>query len=467
MGLITKEVKIVLSSSNVKRYESLGYEIPKKQNKYNKIVYDIGSEIKVETNDLPLSSQVKVDIKCDSCKKIITRLWQSYQRYKKDDGRYYCNGCSHKLYGAENIRKIKLKNGLSFAKWCTENDKEDVLLRWSNINNFKPDEISYASDYKIWFDCPSSIHTPEFKKINNFTSGHEGVMDCKACNSFAQWGIDHIDKNFLNKYWDYDKNKDINPWEISKGTSRNKVWIKCQNKDYHVSYLVSCGNFTNKDNRCPLCSNKNGKVHPLDSLGELLKNKELLSIWSSENKKSPYEYAPFSKQKVYWKCVEGEHDDYLRTIHNSNICNFQCPKCIRERDESFLQEKVRKYCNELGYIILHEHSCTICPVNPKTNRILPFDNEVVDLKLIIEVHGIQHYKIVGFHQLDADRFGITPEQSLEYQQWKDKYKKDYALSQGYFYLEVPYRTDNESETWKELINNTIEEIKKVNIKQIG
>lgn len=52
--------------------------------------------------------------------------------------------------------------------------------------------------------------------------------------SFAEWGINNLDENFLDKYWDWDKNE-LNPYEISYG-SHKRVWIKCRNKDYHNSY---------------------------------------------------------------------------------------------------------------------------------------------------------------------------------------------------------------------------------------
>ena len=83
---------------------------------------------------------------------------------------------------------------------------------------------------------------------------------------------------------------------------------------------------------------------------------------------------------------------------------------------------------------------------------MPFDNEILELKLIIEVHGRQHY---------FEESGIWFDENYDLQKRKlyDKYKKDYALSQGYFYLEIPYWTDDEEETWKKLIDDKIKEIK--------
>ena len=48
---------------------------------------------------------------------------------------------------------------------------------------------------------------------------------------------------------------------------------------------------------------------------------------------------PMSNQKVWWKCPDGEHDDYLRSIDKTNLRDFKCPECSRARNESYLEEK--------------------------------------------------------------------------------------------------------------------------------
>ena len=44
MGLITKEVEVTLGVKNVKFYEDLGYEIPKKKNKWGKVTIPRGNK---------------------------------------------------------------------------------------------------------------------------------------------------------------------------------------------------------------------------------------------------------------------------------------------------------------------------------------------------------------------------------------------------------------------------------------
>jgi hypothetical protein len=201
----------------------------------------------------------------------------------------------------------------------------------------------------------------------------------------------------------------------------------------------------------------------LDSLGTLYP--QVLKIWSDKNKNSPYDYSPKSEKEIYWKCPDNKHEDYKRSINSSNPLNFRCPDCIRERKESFLQEKVRLYLKSLEYTILHENKCSIMPCNPKykgNKGQMPFDNEIEELKLVIEVHGIQHYEVCGFHYMAAKKFNTTPEYQLHYQKLKDRYKRIFAKSRGYFYLEIPYWTDNKNEDWKKLIDEKIEHINNFN-----
>ena len=446
MGLISKTVIVKWSGSNRKWYEGKGYIFTKIKDNF---------EVKVE--DLSNGSGTLVEVRCDciNCTTPINKpiQWAFYFSRINKDGKYYCKKCANNLFGKEKMLQTKLANGKSFEQWCIENNRQDVLDRWNyELNNEKPNEITFSSGVGYSFKCPRGIHPSEIKNISKFTSGYDGSINCNHCNSFEQWGIDNICEDFLEKYWDYEKNI-VNPWEIDYSSHIN-IYIKCQEKDYHGSYEVRCNKFVNKQ-RCYYCNSNSGKVHLLDSLGKILEDRDLLEIWSDKNIKTPYEYAPFSKGKVWWKCIDEKHEDYERIISNSNICNFHCPKCTRERDESFLQERVRLYLESLGYTILHEHGCTIVPINPKTKNNLPFDNEVMELKLIIEVHGGQHYKINKWTKQAARKNNTTSEYELHMQQVRDRYKRIFVKSQGYKYMAIPYWTNDKEETWKQLINDKI------------
>lgn len=455
-----------------------------------------------------------------------------------------CGKTTNKSISTSDLKSDNTKScGLciTFKDWCLENDRQDILDRWDyELNDCKPNEISYKSSKKYNFKClENKKHKNELRRVDVITVNKDYQIICTECNSFAQWGINNLGDDFLEKYWDYEKNRNINSWEIScknnkhiwincvestyhdsyrcspvtfvngnrcpycshktglthpqdsfaqwcienidedfitkywsdknevdpftlvKGTDK-KVWIKCQEKDYHGDYEISCINFS-KGNRCSYCINYHGKVHPFDSLGQYIIDNYgrdfLDKIWSGKNKKSAFKYAPNSGNKVWWNCINNKHESYHKEINNSNNHEFRCPECVQERNESFLQEKVRLYLELLGkYEILHENKCTIVPVNPKTNYKLPFDNEIKELKLICEVNGGQHYKINGYNRQSSIRKNTTPEQELHYQQLKDRYKRIFAKSKGYEFLEIPYWTDNIQEEWKQLIDDKLKEI---------
>ena len=448
--LITKTVKVRWHGNNRKHYEGLGYKFTK-----------IGDEFEIKVKDLPKGSHIEVDCACDNCKKINTMGYDGYNKIVKENGETYCKTCSNKLQVRENMIKTKLRNGKSFYQWCIENNRKDVLDRWDyELNDCSPWEISYGSNKKCWFKCDKhSVHNSELKNIGSFTMGHKGSISCNQCNSIAQWFIDNnLD---INDYWDFEKNT-INPWDISYGNSSKKCWFKCTEKDYHGSYKMTCSGFTN-GNRCPYCSSTS--VHPKDSLGQYIINnygEEFLYVWSDKNKKTPFEYAPNSKCKVWWKCQCGKHEDYFRVIKNTLIYEFRCPKCVEEMNNSIIEEKTKTYLEELGYDVLTEHECTIRPINPKTKHYLPYDNEIVlenGKHLIIEVHGGQHYKIINKNSNFTTK-ELTPEEYLHQRQLYDRYKRIYAKHVGYEYLEIPYTAfeGKNKEQYKQMIDDKINEI---------
>ena len=224
----------------------------------------------------------------------------------------YCNACN------------------SFGQWCLNNNRHDLLDRWDyELNKCSPNEVSYASNKKYYFKCPVNLHKSELKQIASITvQGNNGK--CKSCNSVGQWIINKYGDNGLNLYWDYKKNK-TSPFNISYSAD-TKVWIKCQEKDYHESYNISCTHFTT-GHRCPYCSHT--KIHPLDSLGKLYP--QVLNIWSDKNKKTLYKYSGGSKKKVWWKCPNKIHEDYLRSIVESKRANFRCPVCEFSKGEKKLK----------------------------------------------------------------------------------------------------------------------------------
>ena len=345
--------------------------------------------------------------------------------------------------------------GYSYTK-----QREPFMVKVSDLQ-----ETSHVK-IKVSCDCCGKIGNPQYRDYIKRTYDEYLCSDCalkkyglktrnknlvKNTMSFADYCNQNIDKDFINKYWS-SKNKE-NPFEIPY-LSQKDIYIKCQNKEYHEDYKTNCYRFVH-GTRCPECSSR--KINKLDSLGYYLDCNNMADIWSDKNKISKYNVSLHNGKKAFFKCKCGKHDDYQRRIADAYDKNFECPQCVSERDESILQEKVRLFFNELGLKTLHEYNCNILPINPKTNYPLPFDNEVVDIRLICEVNGIQHYHVTGFSILSSKKNNTTPNDELLYIQWKDKIKREYALSQGYEYLEIPY-TSIKNDYYKELILNKLSDM---------
>ena len=380
-------------------------------------------------------------------------------------------------------KKVMIKWEYKTKKWYES--KGYIFTQWKDEFEVRVEDLQNGSHVKVNVLCDGcgellkGVRLPDYlrrikkdgkyycKKCANKLFGREKDNRIKLINSksFAEWGINSLERDFLDNYFDWSKNNKlgINPWNITYG-SDTRIWIKCQEKDYHGSYDIKCNNFVN-GSRCPYCNGK--KVHPLDSLGTLYP--KVLKIWLDKNEKSSYDYMPKSNKKVWWKCPDGKHEDYFRSISGSVKYNFRCPECTNEMNSSFLQQKVVFYLESLNFTILHEFKCSIIAKNPKIKNKrgrMPYDNELKELKLLIETQGKQHTELSWFHYLQARKNNTTPEYELHYQKLKDRYKRIFAKSQGYFYLEIPYTADDKEETYKKLINEEIEYINNINGKVV-
>jgi hypothetical protein len=347
---------------------------------------------------------------------------------------------------------------MSFQDWCLQNDKQDLLDRWDyELNKYGPDVVSYQSGYSIYFKCPNGKHNS--KSVSPYSiAGNGNACQCDECkletDSFGVWCQVH-DPEILER-WDYELNA-ISPFEVLKG-SRVKCYFKCP-RGLHQSELKTINKITTRGyiTCCTYCNSLGQYI--FDNFGE----NSLDIYWDyTKNSRLPFDVSFGADSfKVYIKCIDNpEHPSYPITPSNF-VRGRRCPCCKNEQTESKLQKHVRQYITDkYGYNILHEHKCTLLPINPKTSYVLPYDNQVLINQinhLIIEVMGEQHYTITGYVKEEAKRCDRTPQEELEYIQWKDEYKKQYALSQGCYYLAIPYWTEQD-ESYKQLIDDKIQEI---------
>jgi len=259
--------------------------------------------------------------------------------------------------------------------------------------------------------------------------------------NFVQWCNKNIDKD-IYQIWDY-QNNIFKPDEIDCSDLEQNIYALCP---IHGSYSKKLKRFFDNAD-CSTCIRVKNNENIL-----AIKYPKIQDIWSDKNNFTPYDITYNSSKKIWLKCSNNRHNDYNQYIRNAIRSDCECPLCVKERKISKAQIFVNNYLNELGYDVLHEYDCNIIAINPKTGRLMPYDNEIAELKLIIEVNGVQHYQEKSsWNVLNAKQNNISLKESLTQQKYRDNFKKQYAIDNGYNFIEIPYwHIYNNS--FKQLIN---------------
>ena len=357
------------------------------------------------------------------------------------------------------------------VKWNSKNKKHYeelgyVYTKMGEEFEVKVKDLTKSSKAKvecICDNCKKKLPQWTYKDYNRFVK-ENGKTYCQKCGtlligkqktqktklqkskSFYDWCIEN-NRNDLLLRWDCELNK-CKPSEVCYGSNINR-WFKCLLHPEHKSELKNLNSFTSGQENSMDCSQcKSIAQYIIDNYGEEF----LWRIWSNKNIISPFEISLGSNKKVWWKCLDNKHEEYLRSCKDSKNYKFKCPKCSEEKEVSELEEKTKKYL-ELKYKVKTEHECSLKIINPKTNHPLPFDNEIIlenEKHLIIEVHGSQHY-------IYGSAYCRTKE-DLHYRQLKDRYKRIKCIQAGYEYLEIPYTAFDKKDTYKKLIDDKIKNI---------
>jgi hypothetical protein len=237
--------------------------------------------------------------------------------------------------------------------------------------------------------------------------------------SLGQWMIDNYGQDAIDKYWSNKNN--VNPFDISKNSSRSKVYIKCHN-GAHDDYLMSAHGI--KDLRvCSVCDGKK-VLRGFNDVATL--RPELIDYFVDKN--DAYTYGHCSDRVVAVRCVNCgatwniKVSDFVRRTHICSVCgdgNSYANKfiyCVLQQlldgsDASFETEKVFDWSKNV-----------MCPVtNTVGNKRYDFYVQHTD-DIIIEAHGIQHYK--------DGQGAFNKVLTLTDQQDNDAYKRSLALFNG-------------------------------------
>ncbi len=192
--------------------------------------------------------------------------------------------------------------------------------------------ISCKNSHKIdiQFDDGSIIYNKSYDSFKKGNVFHVTYEESILYYIEVELGLD------INNVWNWDKNNELGIYPNSTSKySHKKVWLYCQEKDYHnynkegnkVGYETSCNNFS-KGCKCCYCG-KN-KTHWKDSLAyNYPKVAKMIAI--KENNltfEDCYNIAPFSSKKFYFKCNECENiSSKPLKLNNITRRGYSCEFC--------------------------------------------------------------------------------------------------------------------------------------------
>jgi hypothetical protein len=97
----------------------------------------------------------------------------------------------------------------------------EIAKEWNYEKNEgkRPEQYSYGSREKVWWKCPNDHDWQA--DINNRTRANKKPSSCPKCRSIV------FTHPHLVEEWDYEKNGNLDPWEVPT-KSAQKVWWICK-----------------------------------------------------------------------------------------------------------------------------------------------------------------------------------------------------------------------------------------------
>lgn len=214
----------------------------------------------------------------------------------------------------------------------------DALLNeWDRDKNVTPESITNFN-LKVWWKCTiNSSHVWEASIANRIRG-----TKCPYCTKRKVSEINSLTKHqHLINEWDYDKNHNLNPKDVSEFSSK-RVWWKCGLGHTWIALVSS----RTAGNRCPYCFGD--LASPEYNL--LAQFPLTASEWNfNKNTLRPENYLPFSKKKVWWIC--SKNHEWEAAISDRTLSGSQCHVCsgyVNYKRSSYNEDKSCKTCNSCG-----------------------------------------------------------------------------------------------------------------------
>lgn len=306
-----------------------------------------------------------------------------------------------------------------------------------NKKNEKMTIIAYrkSNDIDVQFEDGSIAYNKTYSDFKNKILSHP----IKYKDTIAHY-ITEILNIDLDKIWNWEKNNEngINPYKITCGSDK-KIWLYCQEHDYHNDYggyEIACSNFT-KGKGCSYCKGQY-KLHYKDSLAyKYPQIAKMIAIKENDlTFEDCYSIACYSNEKFYFKCLECETiSDRQLALYSIIKRGYPCRIC---GDGISMPNKIAyNILTQLNINFKSEYSPYYFKNNQHTDFLL------IDYNMILEMDGC-----FGNH-------------TKEYDYWRDFLNMKYG---GYKTIRIDltdkdiYRNDTLNYIKEQILNSELSNI---------
>ena len=318
-----------------------------------------------KSNEVSPGSEIKYWWLCD---KGHSYLQPPYARIKDGQGCPYCR----------NKKVLKGYNDMATTHpelariWDFEKNKDSGKT---------PYNITAGHDSKVWWLCDEGHSVDQTPYEKSYV-----LKGCPVCT--GKRVIEEVNdlaslRPEILKYWDFKKNTDITPFELTVSSSK-KVWWICEEKhSFERTPNEMFNSQKGKVVKCGICSNRK----MLKGFNDLATTKpELLSRWDyKKNIITPEEVTAGSHTKVWWICEKGHSIN--SPVKDTEIECYKCSPWGTSKAEEELISYIKSILPE-NYHVEENYRGLISPYE--------VDVYIPELSIAIEFNGLYwHSEKVG------------------------------------------------------------------------
>ena len=216
-------------------------------------------------------------------------------------------------------------------EWCLDNNQQ-LLDEWDYDKNdaISPNGIAPFSNKKVWWKCEKGH---EYQAMVNARTGRgNGCPYCSGHRVLAGFNDLETLRSNLMKEWNYNKNTDILPSQVTIG-SEKKVWWICEKGHEWKSAIAN--RTKEKGTGCPKCRQQYHTSFPEKAVAFYLKKvfPDLIENYYGKEMQGKELDIFIPSQKVAIEYDGGyAHKSTKRDIEKDKICNLLGIKVIHIRE---------------------------------------------------------------------------------------------------------------------------------------